>query len=53
MMMRYARLTICSHRLYFGLGKEESVSSIDIQYLTGPVQTLSNPSINRVIKVER
>ena len=42
-----------SHRLYFGLGKEESVSSIDIQYLTGPVQTLSNPSINRVIKVER
>jgi len=42
-----------SHRLYLGLGKEESVSSIDIQYLTGPVQTLSNPSMNRVIKVER
>jgi len=42
-----------SHLLYFGLGQEERVSSIDIQYLTGPMQTLTNPDINKVIKVER
>ena len=42
-----------SHLLYFGLGQNETVSSIDIQYLTGPIQTLTNPGINKVVKVER
>ena len=42
-----------SHLLYFGLGQEERVTSIDIQYLTGPIQTLTNPGLNKIIKVER
>jgi len=42
-----------SHLLYFGLGQEERVTSIDIQYLTGPIQTLTNPDLNKIIKVER
>jgi len=40
-------------KLYFGLGKEERVTSIDIQYLTGPIQTLPNPGMNKIIKIER
>ena len=42
-----------SHLLYFGLGQDERVNSIDIQYLTGPIQTLTNPGMNKIIKVER
>jgi len=42
-----------SHLLYFGLGQEETVQSIDIQYLTGPMQTLTNPGMNKIVKVER
>jgi len=42
-----------SHMLYFGLGQTETVSSIDIQYLTGPIQTLPNPGINKIVKVDR
>ena len=42
-----------SHLLYFGLGQNDSVASVDIQYLTGPTQTLDNPAINTTIKVER
>lgn len=42
-----------SHLLYFGLGQTEQVSSIDIQYLTGPLQTISNPGMNKIIKVAR
>jgi len=42
-----------SHRLYFGLGQEETVSSIEIQYLTGPKQILTNPGINKVVQVKR
>lgn len=42
-----------SHLLYFGLGQDEEVSSIDIQYLTGPIQTLSNPGLNKTVTVER
>ncbi len=47
---------LCSdstHLLFFGLGQNETVNSIDIQYLTGPVQTLSNPAINQTIMVQR
>jgi len=42
-----------SHLLYFGLGQNEVVTSIDIQYLTGPLQTLNNPGLNKIIKVNR
>jgi len=47
---------LCSdstHLLYFGLGQNETVNSIDIQYLTGPVQTIASPGMNKTIKVER
>ena len=42
-----------SHLLYFGLGQNEKITSINIQYLTGPMQTLTNPGMNKTIKVER
>jgi len=42
-----------SHLLYFGLGQDERISSIDIQYLTGPLQTLTNPGMNKIVKVQR
>jgi len=42
-----------SHLLYFGLGQDERVEKIGIQYLTGPVQTLTNPGMNKVVTVER
>ncbi len=47
---------LCSdstHLLYFGLGQTETVSSINIQYLTGPAQTIESPGMNKTIKVER
>ena len=42
-----------SHLLYFGLGQNENIEKIDIQDLTGPVQTLTNPGINKVVTVTR
>ena len=42
-----------SHLLYFGLGQNERVEKIDIQYLTGPIQTLTDPGMNKVVQVKR
>ena len=42
-----------THLLYFGLGKDDGVDSVDIQYLKGPVQTIVNPAINSVVEVNR
>ncbi len=39
-----------THLLYFGLGQDESIDSIDIQYLKGEIQTLENPGINTIVK---
>ncbi len=40
-----------SHLLYFGLGKTETVTSIDIQYIDGSKQTLKAPGMNKTIPV--
>lgn len=40
-----------THLLYFGLGENESVDSVEIQYLKGPTQTIDNPAINTTVVV--
>jgi len=42
-----------SHLLYFGLGQDVAINSVDIQYLTGPKQTITNPGRNKTLKVTR
>jgi len=45
---------LCSdgtHLLYFGLGQKEQITSIDIQYLTGEVQTITNPGMNKTLEI--
>jgi len=38
-------------RVHFGLGRERTVRSIEIQWPSGIVQTLSNPAIDRVVRI--
>lgn len=40
-----------SHLLFFGLGQNETVQSIDIQYIDGTSQILDNPGMNKTIPV--
>jgi len=41
-----------THILYFGLGQGDSVDSVDIQYLKGPIQTIDNPANNSLVQVQ-
>ncbi len=41
-----------THLLYFGLGENESVESVDIQYLKGPIQTIASPTLNSTIVLD-
>lgn len=40
-----------SHILIFGLGDEEKVQSVTVQYLSGSKKVLENPTINTTLKV--
>ena len=39
-------------RLHFGFGKAERIDKIEIRWPSGKFQTLTSPSLNRILKVE-
>jgi hypothetical protein len=46
------RLSSSDKRVHFGLGDEKQISSIEIRWPRGAVQTLKDVAADRILKIE-